>query len=235
MPGQYIRGVTTASGTAGVATGTFSPVPTAGDFIIGIVWIGSSTGAISTISDGGSSWFSLPVLHNAAFSTQVFYTPSFAGSSGLVTVNLTTSSGWYLGMAEYSGNDKITAIDVSTDTGKSIGGSTALLSTSILTLNPTDTLIGLGSTNSGGALSAGNDGQGDTYTLRFSNVIAVEDVNVTTTKVYSASMTVGASTPWNMHFFALKAPASAVQAPSKFSHVSSYGSKGVKAFGNIVN
>ena len=180
--------------------------PTAGQAVeISYMFFGTSL-TISSVSDGGSTYVQEGTyLNGTSFGSGMIYTCNYAGSSSTVTLTFTGPSTLYLSGVVATGNRTSGCVDgYNKAQGTSTG--TAWTSGTVTTTNPHDMLIGSGTNDcASSGLTAGVDGQGNSYTLRASNAnaIGVETLNEVATNTYSASMT-GPSCIWNMEVMAIR-------------------------------
>jgi len=199
------------SNNEAVGTCTLAGTPSAGNAVVGIVWMAQG-GTLTSVCDGtgtggctGSSTYTInPKYSNgSAFASYTFYTCNYSGSSHL-SLTFDTSRSYYVVGVYASGNSTSSCSDgYNKAQGTSAG--TAHTSGTITTANANSLLVGLVSNDSGGTYTAGVDGQGNNYTARANKlgVVMVETRTASATNTYSASAT-GPNAVWNAEIIAIK-------------------------------
>jgi hypothetical protein len=207
---QYGGVQAASSGTSPMQFAISGSAPVAGTMILGIISQAGTTGNVTKVCDGtgsdgctGSDTFTIlsAYVNGTNFSSTIFYVCSAASAtSANLTISWTGSSG-----SSYAGAIEIWGAASSGCVGghvqnKGASGTTYSISPSTLTPTSTNSLmVGLSSNFNGNPITAGNDGQGNSYTLRANstNVVGIETLAETSVQAYLATMT-GPSTPWNM-------------------------------------
>jgi hypothetical protein len=198
---------------------TCSVVLPAGGGFIGIAVFNGTAATVTSICDGtgtggctGSDSVTInPVYTNG--STFEDYTFSFCNTAAAVsTITISwsgTSSFGYMSLATFYGVSN-SCIDGSyaqhqstsaTTAYTTVGGSPATVTPTM----PNDLMVGLTSNHCGGTITAGNDTQGNSYSLATSNngVTAIETFPETSIAAYGATFT-GPSCAYNIYAFAIK-------------------------------
>jgi hypothetical protein len=140
------------------------------------------------------------------FSSQVFYTCNFTGSTHL-TLNLDTTRQYYVAAVSITGNSTSLCSDGYNKAQSTTGSSTSLLSGTVSTTNAGDLMIGLFTNECGGETwTSGQDGSGHTYTQRadVSGVVMIQTLSQSATGTYSAAATFNAACRWNAEVMAIK-------------------------------
>jgi hypothetical protein len=185
-------------------------IPAGGSFI-GIIPLNGVTATLGTVTDSNSDTFTVePVYTNgSAYEDYVFYFCGFPAAITSITIPWTGSSSFsyvsglgiygtntvcFDGLAQHQSTSATTAYTT-------VGGSPA----TVTPTTPGDLMLGLSSNNCGGTYTAGNDTQGNSYTLQVSNngVSGIETFSESTIAAFGATFT-GPSCRYNIYAFAVK-------------------------------
>lgn len=179
--------------------------------LCGIAVWNTASGSL-VLTDSASQTYTVAITGSGTGdSAAMACTPNTA--SGVTSLNFSISGSSPTVMEvyglEYAGVALTSPVDVSASAATS---TTAMDSGTATTTTATDVLVGFGYNGASLSFTAGNDGQGDSYTLidqRSSIGSMVEDfVATSSTHAYKATMTASVASGGRMFFVALKAAAS---------------------------
>lgn len=208
---DYQAGCGNSSGGATELICDFTTNPSAGDAIFGIIWT-TTARTVSSVCDGtgagactGGSTYTLSEYSNSTnFKSTIFYTCNYQGSTD-PTVTYDSSASTYA-VAVHIKNGSASCVDATTRAQSTTNGTT-FDSGTIVTTNNEDLLVGLFANDCGaGTYTAGNDGDGHSYTLQVHNnqVVMAETYARATTGTVKATATYSTGCKWNAHIYGVK-------------------------------
>lgn len=213
VPGASVSRIQHATTVISGSSGSLTISPsTAGDILCGIAVWNTASGTLG-VTDPASQIYATAVATGAqsGVSAGMMCTPNTAAGVTSINFAITGASPTVLEVygLEYAGIASVSPVDQATSAAGFVSPMDSGSMTT--TTNANDVLIGFGFNGSSLTYTAGNDGQGDSYTLLNQQSAigsAVEDFFTTgSTKAYKATLTPATAAGSRMFVVALKAGA----------------------------